>query len=101
MRKLIAVTVLATCLAPVHADDRRVSDPLRTVEEEWSKLEADRIGMTIVCDAGVPRGRALGLFDKMARAEAGTSYLQSHDDPFERRVIVAEWARAQNLVCLD
>jgi hypothetical protein len=37
----------------------------------------------------------------MASAEAGTSYLQSHDDPFERRVIVAEWARAQNLVCLD
>jgi predicted Zn-dependent protease len=113
MGKLIAAIVLATCLAPAEAADKRFSDGLRTVEQEWylarepeplmqaEELEADRIGMTVVCEAGIPRGGALGLFDKMARAEAGTSYLQSHDDPLERRVIVAEWARAQNLVCLD
>ena len=113
MKTLIVLALLTVWLATGYAADRRFSDELRTVEVEWylarepeplmqaPELEADRIGMTIVCEAGVPRGRALGLFDKMASAEAGTSYLQSHDDPFERRVIVAEWARAQNLVCLD
>jgi predicted Zn-dependent protease len=65
------------------------------------ELEADRIGMTIVCAAGIARSRALTLFDKMARAHTGTSYVKSHDDPLERKVVVMEWARARNLVCLD
>jgi hypothetical protein len=104
MRKLIAAIVVATCIAPARAADNRVSDGLRTELEPLTQAqepEADRIGMTIVCEVGIPRPRALGLFDKMARAEAGTSYLESHNDPLERRVVVAEWARAQNLVCLD
>ena len=113
MKTLIVLALLAVCLAPAHAADKRFSDWLRTVEQEWylarepgplmqeEELEADRIGMTVVCEAGSPRRGALGLFDRMARAEAGTSYLQSHDDPLQRRVIVPEWARAQNLVCLD
>jgi predicted Zn-dependent protease len=113
MKTLIVLALLTICVAPGYATDKRFSDGLRTVEQEWylarerepvmqaEELEADRIGMTVVCEAGIPRGGALGLFDRTARAEAGTSYLQSHDDPLERRVIVAEWARAQNLVCLD
>ncbi len=101
MRTLIAAIVFATGLAPAQAG---FSDVLRTELEPLMherELETDRIGMTVVCEAGIPRTRALGLFDKMGRAEAGASYLQSHEDPLERRVIVAEWARAQNLVCLD
>jgi predicted Zn-dependent protease len=113
MKPLIVLALLTVWLAPGYAADKRFSDGPRTVEQQWylarepeslmqaQELEADRIGMTVVCEAGIPRGGALGLFDRMARAEAGTSYLQSHDDPLERRVVVAEWARAQNLVCLD
>jgi predicted Zn-dependent protease len=86
---------------------------LRTLEHEWylarelepliqsQELEADRIGMEIVCAAGISRHRALTLVDKMARAERGTSYLNTHAAPLERKVIVMEWARSQNLVCLD
>src|SRR5207247_1059883 len=58
----------------------RVADVLRTLEQEWylarelepliqsQELEADRIGMSIVCSAGISRRRALTLFDQMARA---------------------------------
>jgi predicted Zn-dependent protease len=76
----------------------RVADVLRMIELEWhvvrelepleqaQELEADRIGMTIACAAGVPPSRALTLFDKLARAERGASYVNSHDTPLERKL---------------
>ena len=91
----------------------RVADVLRTLEQEWylarelepliqsQELEADRIGMSIVCSAGISRRRALTLFDKMARAERGTSYINSHAEPLERKADLADWSRAQGLPCLD
>jgi predicted Zn-dependent protease len=103
MRQLSAAIILATCFAPVHAADTPDSDlasKLGTLLQA-QEVEADRIGMTVVCEAGIPGGGAPGLFDTMAHADEGTSYVQSHEDPLRRRVIVPEWARAQNLVCLD
>ena len=90
-----------------------MADVLRTLEQEWylarelepliqsQELEADRIGMSIVCSAGISRRRALTLFDKMARAERGTSYINSHAEPLERQADLADWSRAQGLPCLD
>lgn len=107
---LARVTALAEA-RPAYA--LRVADLLTLIEHDWhvareleplmrsQELEADRIGMAIVCAAGLPRSQALTLFDRMARAGRGSALVQSHDDPAERKVIVAEWARAQNLVCLD
>jgi len=70
-------------------------------DTRWSHSEiepsdADRIGLTIVCAAGVPES------SEMPRPEASTSYhLKSHDDPLERKVIVMTWARGLSRVCLD
>jgi hypothetical protein len=66
---------------------RRLNDAeiavLRMIELEWhvvreleplmqaQELQADGIGLTIACAAGVPPSRALTLFDKLARAESG------------------------------
>ncbi|HEV8260206.1 MAG TPA: hypothetical protein VGQ19_05545 [Burkholderiales bacterium] len=83
-----------SAFAAARPHNMRVADVLRT-------LQADRIGMTIICSAGISRLRALSLFDKLARAESGTSYLNTHAEPLERKASLAEWTRAQNLVCLD
>jgi predicted Zn-dependent protease len=102
MKKLVAAVVLAMGFAPLRAADQpdlnlaSKREPSRQAQE----VEADRIGTTVVCEAGIARGGP-GVFDRMARADEGTSYVQSHEDPLRRRVIVPEWARAQNLVCLD
>jgi predicted Zn-dependent protease len=93
---------LSAMAAARPALNMRVADVLRMIEHEWhlvreleplmraQELEADRIGMAIACAAGVPRSRALTLFDKMARAESGRSYLQSHDEPLERKRLVGQ-----------
>ena len=95
------------------AANMRVSDVFRMLEPEWylareleplmqaQEQEADRIGMTIVCAAGISRSRALTLFDKLARAERGASFVNSHAESLERKTSLADWARAQNLECLD
>ena len=102
-----------SAFAAARPHNMRVADVLRTLQEEWylarelepliqsQELEADRIGMTIICSAGISRLRALSLFDKLARAESGTSYLNTHAEPLERKASLAQWTRAQNLVCLD
>jgi Zn-dependent protease with chaperone function len=91
----------------------RVADVLRTLEQEWylarelepliqsQELEADRIGMSIVCGAAISRRRALTLFDKMARAERATSYINTHSEPLERKAALDDWSRAQGLPCID
>jgi len=91
----------------------RVADVLRTLEQEWylarelepliqsQEFEADRIGMSIVCAAGISRRRALTLFDKMARAERATSYINTHAEPLERKAGLADWSRGQGLPCID
>jgi predicted Zn-dependent protease len=91
----------------------RVADVLRTLEQEWylarelepliqsQELEADRIGLSIVCAAGISRRRALTLFNKMARAERATSYIHTHAEPLERKAALADWSRAQGLPCVD
>jgi predicted Zn-dependent protease len=93
------------------ARNMRVADVLRMIEAEWylareleplmqaQELAADRIGLAIVCAAGVPHSRALTLFDKMARAETGPSYVASHDDPIERKLALAKWSRGRGLGC--
>ena len=65
------------------------------------ELGADRVGMTIICAAGVPRARASSPFEESASTALESTYLKSHDDPLERKVVVSEWARGRNLVCLD
>jgi predicted Zn-dependent protease len=104
---------LSAMAAARPALNMRVADVLRMIEQEWhlvreleplmqaQELEADRIGLTIACAAGVPRSRALTLFDKLARAESGNSYLKSHDEPTQRKRLLAHWARERNLACLD
>jgi predicted Zn-dependent protease len=88
----------------------RVADVLRMIEQEWyvareleplmqaQELEADRIGLRLVCAAGIAPHTALTLFDKMARAGHGITYVKSHDGPLERKAALTSWAR---LVCLD
>lgn len=95
------------------AANMRVSDVFRMLEQEWylareleplmqaQEQQADRIGMTLVCGAGISRSGALTLFDKMARAERGASFVNSHADSLERKASLAHWTRAQNLVCLE
>lgn len=101
---------LSAMAAARPALNMRVADVLRMIEHEWylvreleplmqaQELEADRIGMTIACAAGVPPSRALTLFDKLARAESGPSYVKSHDGPRERKAAVTPWSK---LVCPD
>jgi predicted Zn-dependent protease len=90
-----------------------VSAVLRIVQEEWflareleplmqtQEFEADRIGMAMVCAAGIAPTRALTLFDKMARLDAvsALSDLRSHAAPLERKLDVIAWMQAENLAC--
>jgi hypothetical protein len=90
-----------------------VSAVLRIVQEEWflareleplmqaQEFEADRIGMAMVCTAGITPAHALTLFDKMARMDAisALSDLRSHAGPLERKLDLIAWMQAENLSC--
>jgi predicted Zn-dependent protease len=105
-----------SALATVRpARNMRVSDVLRMVEEEWhvareieplmqaQELEADRMGLGIVCSAGIARSQALSLFDKMARAD-GTQepgYINSHPEPLARKQSLLGSMHARSLGCMD
>ena len=92
-----------------------VAAVLRIVAEEWvlareleplmqaQEFEADRIGMALVCAAGIAPVRALTLFDKMTRPDAvgDLSYVRSHAGPLERKLDLIAWMQAENLACPD
>jgi len=97
------------------ARNMRVSDVLRMVEEEWhvareletlmqaQELEADRMGLRIVCSAGIARSQALTLFDKMARADRGQEpgFINSHPELLARKQSLLGSMEARSLGCED
>lgn len=106
---------ISTFAAARPAAKLRVADVLQAVEMEWylareleplmqaQELEADLIGLAMVCSAGISRSQALMLFDKMARAdrkrEAG--YIDSHPDLLVRKLSLLQSMQARGLGCLD
>lgn len=105
-----------SALAEVRpARNMRVSDVLRMVEEEWhvareleplmhaQELEADRMGLGIVCSAGIARSQALTLFDKMARADRRQEqgYINSHPELLTRKQSLLGSMHARSLGCMD
>lgn len=93
----------------------RVSDMLRVADEEWhlmreleplmqaQEFEADRMGLRIVCSAGIPRSEALALFDKMARAERRQEpgLVKTHPELLARKHSLLGSMEARSLGCED
>lgn len=97
------------------AANLRVSDVLRTLEVEWylarelaplmqaQELEADLLGLSMVCAANVSRSQAVTLFDKMARADGdrGIDLVNSHPELLARKQRLLGATQARALGCLE
>lgn len=106
---------LSALAAARPAANMRVSDVLRMVDEEWyvareieplmqaQELEADRLGLRIVCATGIARSEALALFDKMARADRAQEpgFIKSHPELLARKHSLLGSLNARSLGCED
>lgn len=104
---------LSAFAAARPAENMRVSDVLRVLDEQWllareleplmqaQELEADRMGLRIVCSAGISRSDALALFDKMARADRAREpgLIRSHPELQARKHSLLGSMQARSLGC--
>lgn len=105
---------IAELAANRPAANMSIADVIRMVREEWyvvreveqlmqaQELQADRIGMELVCAAGFSRSHALGLFDKMHRDQSkqrGFSLVKSHEGPLGRKQVLITRMQRDELSC--
>lgn len=101
---------IAALAATRPAPNLSVSDVLQIVQEQphlmrdleplmrGQEFDADRIGILIVCSAGIVPSQALTLFDKMARTE-GLQSVSSHGHALVRKAQLIKWMTSEKLAC--
>lgn len=104
---------LSAFAAARPAANMRVSDVLRVAGEEWHLMreleplmqaqehEADHMGLSIVCSAGIARSEAITLFDKLARADRARdpALVKSHPELLARKQSLLGSMEARSLGC--